>query len=154
MQVKLMVASITLTLLALTPPFWQPPADSRIPAGETGRQIRYGRELVAHTAKYLGPKGSVSRFMNGMNCQNCHLEAGTKILGNNYSAVFSTYPKLRERSGLVETVTKRITDCFERSLGGKAPDSASREMRAMVAYMQWLGSDVPKGQRPDGVGLG
>ncbi|MFD2932582.1 c-type cytochrome [Spirosoma flavum] len=140
--------------MALTPPiFWHPPADSRIPAGAEGQQVRYGRELIAHTAKYLGPTGSVRHLSNGMNCQNCHLDAGTKILGNNYSAVFSTYPKFRERSGSVETIVKRVSDCFERSLGGRAPDSTSREMKAIVAYMQWLGTDVPKGQRPDGVGL-
>jgi thiosulfate dehydrogenase len=143
-----------ITLAALVPPtYWKPPADSRIPAGTLGKQIRYGRELVAHTAKYLGPNGSVKHLSNGMNCQNCHLDAGTKVLGNNYSAVFSTYPRFRERSGATETVIKRISDCFERSLGGKAPDSASREMQAMVAYMRWLGTDVAKGQRPDGVGL-
>ena len=142
------------TMAALVPPtYWKPPADSRIPAGALGKQIRYGRELVAHTARYLGPTGSVKHLSNGMNCQNCHLEAGTKVLGNNYSAVFSTYPRFRERSGAVETVIKRISDCFERSLGGKAPDSTSREMQAMVAYMRWLGTDVAKGQRPEGVGL-
>ena len=141
-------------LAALVPPtYWKPPADSRIPAGILGKQIRYGRDLVAHTAKYLGPNGSVKHLSNGMNCQNCHLDAGTKVLGNNYSAVFSTYPRFRERSGATETVIKRISDCFERSLGGKAPDSASREMQAMVAYMKWLGTDVAKGQRPEGVGL-
>lgn len=146
--------AMSIGLVALTaPPYWRPPADSRMPTGAAGKQIRYGRELIAHTAKYLGPTGSVKQLSNGMNCQNCHLEAGTKVLGNNYSGVFSTYPRFRERSGSVETVIKRISDCFERSLGGRAPDSASREMQAMVAYMQWLGSNVPKGQRPDGVGL-
>lgn len=149
-----LLLSVVLILAALTPPdYWHPPADSRIPAGARGQQIRYGRELIAHTAKYFGPTGKVRHLSNGMNCQNCHLDAGTKVLGNNYSAVFSTYPKFRERSGSVESIVKRVSDCFERSLGGKAPDSTSREMRAIVAYMQWLGTDVPKGQRPDGVGL-
>lgn len=143
-----------LVLASLTPPtYWHPPADSRLPAGAKGQQIRYGRALIAHTAKYLGPKGSVRHLSNGMNCQNCHLDAGTKVLGNNYSAVSSTYPKFRERSGSVESIVKRVSDCFERSLGGQAPDSNSREMRAIVAYIEWLGTNVPKGQRPDGVGL-
>ena len=135
------------------PAYWHPPGDAQLPAGEAGRQIRYGRDLVAHTANYLGPRGSVLPLSNGMNCQNCHLDAGTKVLGNNYGGVFSTYPKFRDRSGSVETVVKRISDCFERSLGGRAPDSSSREMRAMVAYMQWLGTGVPKGKKPDGAGL-
>ena len=135
------------------PNYWRPPGDDQLPAGDAGKQIRYGRELIAHTAQYLGPTGSVRHISNGMNCQNCHLDAGTKVLGNNYSAVFSTYPKFRERSGGVESVVKRITDCFERSLGGKGPDSSSREMKAILAYMEWLGTGVPKSKRPEGVGL-
>ncbi|GAB2562014.1 c-type cytochrome [Spirosoma luteum] len=135
------------------PNYWHPPGDAQLPAGAAGKEIRYGRELVAHTAKYLGPNGSVLHLSNGMNCQNCHLDAGTKIMGNNYAAVFSTYPKFRERSGGIETVVKRITDCFERSLSGKGPDSSSREMKAMVAYMKWIGTGVPKGDKPKGAGL-
>ena len=34
-----------------------------------------------------------------------------------------------------------------------ALDSLSREMRAMVAYMQWLGKDVRKGEYAAGAGL-
>ena len=132
---------------------WLAPNVGDLPENKQGQLILYGRDLVAHTAKYLGPKGSVRQNTNGMNCQNCHLEAGTKIMGNNYAAVFSTYPKFRTRSNSVETVVKRISDCFERSLSGTAPDSNSREMRAMVAYMKWLGQDVPKGETPKGTGL-
>ena len=135
------------------PVYWSPPGDAKLPTGNAGNQIRYGRELIAHTAKYLGPAGSVRHLSNGMNCQNCHLDAGTKVLGNNYSAVFSTYPKFRDRSGSIETIVKRVSDCFERSLNGKAPDSSSREMNAIVAYIRWLGTEVPNGKRPDGAGL-
>jgi thiosulfate dehydrogenase len=88
-----------------------------------------------------------------MNCQNCHLDAGTKTFGNNYGAVASTYPKLRARSGNVESIEKRVNDCFERSLNGEALDSSSREMRAIISYIQWLGSDVEKGEVPKGSGL-
>ncbi len=116
-------------------------------------KINYGRELIAQTAYYLGPKGKVARLSNGMNCQNCHLDAGTKFWGNNFGAVAATYPKFRERSGTKETIIKRISDCFERSLNGRAPDSASREMQAMLAYIQFVGRTVPKGNSPKGVGL-
>src|SRR5688572_10010412 len=44
--------------------------------GEEREMVRYGEELIAHTSKYLGPEGIVARITNGMNCQNCHLEAG------------------------------------------------------------------------------
>lgn len=134
---------------------WTPPSDwrlSRLSAQEQAR-VRYGRELIAHTANYVGPNGSVAHLSNGMNCQNCHLNAGTQPWGNNYSAVQATYPRFRERSGTVESIAKRVNDCFERSLNGKPLDSASREMTAILAYMKWLGSDVPLAKKPRGVGL-
>lgn len=120
---------------------------------EQGALIRYGRELIVNTAAYLGPKGSVAALTNGMNCQNCHLDAGTKPWGNNYGAVWSTYPKFRARSGGQESVEKRVNDCMERSLNGTALDSSSREMRAIVAYMQWLGTGIRKEQKPKGSGI-
>jgi thiosulfate dehydrogenase len=132
---------------------WTGAGANQIPVTEEGKLIRYGRNLIENTAYYLGPKGSVARISNGMNCQNCHLEAGTKPWGNNYGAVASTYPKFRERSGSVETIEKRVNDCIERSLNGKAIDNNSTEMRAITAYIKWLGSEVPKGTKPKGSGI-
>ncbi|WP_205508299.1 c-type cytochrome [Longitalea arenae] len=132
---------------------WQAPDTATIPHDAAGDQIRYGRDLIARTAFYLGPKGKVAQISNGMNCQNCHLAAGTKPWGNNYGAVSATYPKYRDRSGSVETIEKRVNDCLERSLNGKTLDSNSREMRAIVAYMHWLGTNVPKGKKPLGSGI-
>jgi thiosulfate dehydrogenase len=101
---------------------WTGAGPNQIPADKNGREIRYGRDLVANTAYYFGPEGIIAHSSNGMNCQNCHLDAGTKPWGNNYGAVASTYPKFRERSGSIETIEKRVNDCFERSLNGSAID--------------------------------
>lgn len=116
-------------------------------------QILYGRELVVHTSKYFGPKGTLETYSNGMNCQNCHVEAGTKVFGNNYAAVASTYPKFRPRSGQIESIEKRVRDCFERSLNGKSPVDSSKEMQAIVAYIKWVGSEVAKEKKPEGAGI-
>lgn len=132
---------------------WQAPDVSSVPKDEHGDLIRYGKELIASTSSFIGPLGSVSTQANGMNCQNCHLEAGTKPFGNNFGSVASAYPKYRHRSGSVETIEKRINDCIQRSLNGAPLDSASREMRAIVAYISWLGKDVPKGVVAKGSGL-
>jgi thiosulfate dehydrogenase len=121
--------------------------------GEERELVIYGQELIAHTSKYLGPKGSVAQITNGMNCQNCHLQAGAKAWGNNYAAVFSTYPKFRDRSGQIESIYKRVADCMERSLNGTAVDSNSREFKAIYAYIKWLGQDVEKGAKPHGSGI-
>ncbi len=132
---------------------WVAPGTTEIPADAHGELVLYGRELIANTSLYLGPKGTLNAMSNGMNCQNCHLDAGTKPFGNNYSAVASTYPKFRARSGTQETIEKRVNDCFERSLNGQPLPENSREMQAIVAYIGWLGKDVPKGKSPDGAGL-
>jgi len=101
--------------------------------------IAYGQDLIAHTSKYFGPKGKLQYSTNGMNCQNCHLESGTKTWGLNYIAVYRSYPKYRARSGTVESIYKRVNDCFERSLNGKALDTTSKEMQAIYAYIKSLG---------------
>jgi thiosulfate dehydrogenase len=134
---------------------WTAPSDWRMMylAPEQKELVVYGRVLIAHTSEYLGPKGSVKAISNGMNCQNCHLNAGTQPWGNNYFAVQSTYPKFRARSGAIEDQVKRVNDCFERSLNGQALAAESKEMRAILAYIKWLGTDVAKGESPKGSGI-
>jgi thiosulfate dehydrogenase len=121
--------------------------------GEKRELVIYGEELIANTSRYLGPKGSVAAITNGMNCQNCHLNGGRKTWGNNYGAVAANYPKFRDRSGSIETVYKRVSDCMERSLNGKTLDSTTREMKAMIAYIEWVGHAVPKDSVPEGSGI-
>ena len=116
-------------------------------------QVQYGQALIAHTSKYLGPNGAVAKITNGMNCQNCHLNAGSQAWGNNYGAVYATYPKYRDRSGTVESIYKRVADCMQRSLNGKAIDSNSKEFTAIHAYIKWLGKDVKKNEKPIGSGI-
>lgn len=131
---------------------WHAPSIYAIPVSEEGNLIRYGRELISNTSKFLGPKGLVASVSNGMNCQNCHIDAGAKSYGNAFSAVASIYPTYRPRSGIVESIEFRINDCMMRSLDGETIDSLGQEMRAMVAYLKWIGKDVPKGVKPPGAG--
>jgi thiosulfate dehydrogenase len=138
---------------AIVQEFWIAPETSTISDAAEKENVEYGKELIAHTAKYLGPNGSVKSISNGMNCQNCHLQAGTAVFGNNYGSVASLYPKFRARSGGVENIQKRVNDCFERSLNGSALDTNSREMKAIVAYINFLGSNVPKGEKAAGSGF-
>lgn len=134
-------------------PLWEAPATRYLPPTAEGELIRYGERLVVNTSYYLGPRGIIAVLSNGMNCQNCHLDAGTRLYGNNYSAVFSTYPKFRERSGMVENIYKRVNDCLERSLNGRSLDTGSREMQALSAYINWLGQKVPRKSKPAGAGI-
>lgn len=132
---------------------WMPPDEKEIPFDSTGDLIRYGRELIVNTSFYLGPKGIVSQITNGMNCQNCHLDAGTRNFGIPLSAVAATFPKYLERSERMQSVESRVNDCLQRSLNGRPLDSLNYEMRAFVAYLKWLGHEVPKGVKPAGSGI-
>lgn len=143
----------------LTPVFepgklWVAPDPALAQMDPEVKLIGYGRDLITHTQDYFGPEGLVRpNTINGLNCQSCHLDAGSKPFGNNYFAVQSTYPLMRARSGTLETIPKRVNDCFERSLNGQALDSTGHEMKAIAAYIRWLGSGVPKGAKPKGTGL-
>lgn len=133
---------------------WVAPGEKDIPLDSTGDLIRYGKELILNTSKYLGPKGIIAANMsNGMNCQNCHIYGGTQNFANPFSGVKNNYPKYRARSGRVESYVFRVNDCMQRSLNGQPLDSLSTEMRAMVAYVNWIGRDVPKGIMPAGMGV-
>ena len=132
---------------------WHAADINLLPHTPDAEMIRYGRELIVNTSTYFGPKGTIAAITNGMNCQNCHMWAGTKSFGNNFAAVAANYPRYRDRSGRVESIEFRINDCMERSLNGKAIDSLSKEMRAMVAYFKWLGKEVPAKTKPPGSGI-
>ena len=114
---------------------------------------KYGRELIENTSYYFGPNGIVAHISNGMNCQNCHLNGGTIPWGNNYGGVYATYPKFRARSGGLETIPKRVNDCLQRSLNGQPIDSNSKEMKAIITYMKWLGDGIKKNHSPIGSGI-
>ena len=133
--------------------YWIAPDINSITDAKQKEQIEYGKELIAHTSKYFGPNGAVLKISNGMNCQNCHLQAGTAVFANNYGSVASLYPKFRARSGAVENIYKRVNDCFERSLNGNAIDTSGKEMQAIVAYINFLGTNVKKGEKAAGSGF-
>lgn len=135
-------------------PYWTPPDTNKIPAGPPGDLIRYGRELVVHTAVYIGPRGKISLAANGLSCQNCHIEAGTRPLGNNFFKVASCYPKYRPRRDGYVSIADRVNGCMERSMNGSAIDTATREMKAFIAYFKWLGKGVDKQTPLPGDGMG
>lgn len=132
---------------------WIAPDTNKIPSTTEGDLIRYGRALIENTSRYFGPNGIISNAGNGMQCQNCHLKAGTKLFGINFSMVANSYPRFKERSGSMESIEKKVEDCFERSMNGHVIDSTGREMKAFVAYLNWVGSNVGKGESTVGSGV-
>lgn len=79
---------------------WTAPDSNTIPQNDSGRIILYGKKLIHETSRYFGPKGSLGHNANGMNCQNCHLESGTRVWAGNFGSVAALYPRFSERREL------------------------------------------------------
>jgi len=118
--------------------------------------IKYGYALIAETYKYIGPENGNPRMIyagNNLSCKNCHLDAGTKKFAAPYIGVTGRFPQYRGREDVIGSIEERINGCMERSMNGKKLPTDSKEMRAMVSYMSWLGKDVPGGHKVKGAGF-
>jgi thiosulfate dehydrogenase len=133
------------------------PDIDKLPDDDWGRTVRYGRDLVANTASLIGPEAPDPghRFAgNNLNCQSCHLAAGTKEFGLSFIGTYADFPNYRARSGKVGTIEDRIQGCMARSMNGKALPADGPEMTAFVAYLKFLSSGRPVGAPTAGRGLG
>lgn len=120
---------------------------SLIPHDQFGESVRYGRELMINTARYIGPEGSAGSFAgNKMNCNNCHQDAGTKPYSFNLMASHEHYPQYRAREGRVLTLAERVNNCLTRPHNGKPLPLDSKEMVAFLSYLKWINTFVPKGK--------
>jgi thiosulfate dehydrogenase len=136
---------------------WVIPDVDKLPNDDWGRAVRYGRDLIVRTAALIGPEVSdpAHRFSgNNMNCQNCHLEAGTKEFGFPLVGVFADFPNYRAREGEVGTIEDRVQGCMERSMNGRRLPPDGREMTSIVAYLKFLSTGRPVGAQTVGRGVG
>lgn len=119
-----------------------PPDTSDLKDDIYGRTVKYGMRLMLNTAYYIGPHGTVGKYLgNEMTCTNCHLNAGAKPYGNNLFNTHRTYPQYRAREDKILTCADRVNNCITRPHNGKPLPLDSEEMTAFVTYIQWLGKD-------------
>lgn len=125
-----------------------PQLDTDLPSGNKGKQVKYGYLLATQSAKWMGPQviDQENRLYAGNNlaCQNCHLEGGTKPGAASWVGVTKRFPQFRGRENKVGTIEDRINGCMERSMNGKPLPDDSKQMQALVSYMEWLSEDVPE----------
>jgi len=127
-----------------------------LPHDKQGEMIRYGYDLVTHTASIIGPnvKNLNMRFAgNNLACQNCHIESGQRKFAAPFVGVTGRFPQFRKRDDAFATIEDRINGCMQRSMNGKKLPLDSKEMKAIVIYMNWLSRDVPTGKKVYGSGL-
>lgn len=157
MLIGLSLAVLTgVAALAQEAPVWTVPEVGALPQDARSQLIRRGRDLITATYAYIGPEVEASKRYAGNNlaCSNCHLSAGTRKFGLPLFGLFGDFPQDNPRSGTEITIEQRIDGCMERSMNGRAMPADAPEMQAMVAYIAFLSTGVPKGQQLPGMGAG
>lgn len=120
------------------------PQDTAIVDEPNAEQIFYGKRLLNETKRLLPEHVGAD-----MNCNSCHIAQGKIPLGDPYINSFNFYPRVMPRAGKEVNLVQRINGCFQRSMNGKALAPESKEMQAMLAYMEWLAQNTPKEQLVD-----
>jgi thiosulfate dehydrogenase len=153
----LVALSISSTAKSQSPVPWTMPEVSALPRDARGQLIRDGRDLMLATYAFIGPNvdDAAKRFAgNNLACTNCHLGGGTTKFGLPLFGIYNDFPAYSARTGGPITIEDRINNCMTRSMNGRALPNDAPEMRAMVAYVEFLSTGVPTGQQVPGLGAG
>jgi thiosulfate dehydrogenase len=100
-------------------------------------QLILGMRLMTQTKDML--PGHVG---NDLNCSSCHLNGGTVAKGSPFVGISAFFPSEAPRAGRVIDLEDRINGCFKRSMNGKPLARESAELKAMVAYTDWMKGSV------------
>lgn len=119
-----------------------------VPSSSEGAQIHMGREIFNHTPQFA------SRYVGAkISCGDCHLAAGTMAYAAPMVDLAGMFPMYNKRAGHVISLEDRIQECFTRSENGHPLPYNSPEMKAIVAYIDWLSRDEIKGKPWKGRGF-
>jgi thiosulfate dehydrogenase len=138
-------------------PGWSVPEVGALPDDEHGRLVRRGRDLVTATYAHIGPAVAdpAKRYAgNNLACSNCHLNAGTKKFGIPLWGLKDQFPSYSWEAGHKITIQDRLNSCMTRSMNGKPLPDDSPEMKALVAYIDFLSTGVQAGEKLAGLGEG
>ncbi len=122
-----------------------PNAPTKYPAGQLGKMVKLGEEILNHTDTHPLTKNLVN---NKLQCKNCHLpdKNGKVGAGKGMSTLIGTatvFPAWSKRQGTIQTLQDRINNCFMRSMSGTRPIIDTKASMAMAAYVTWLSSGLP-----------
>lgn len=154
------IACVSLAAVAAQQPAataaWPRPGDpNTLPGGAWKDAVLYGRQLVVETYSILGPEVRDSKLRysgNNLSCQSCHLDGGTRQFALPLIGMTGVFPAYMARENEVRTLEDRINGCFERSMNGRALPVDSKEMKAILAYLQFISIGVPTGASLQGRG--
>ena len=114
--------------------------------------VKMGYLLIKESPRQMGPaaENPEMRFAgNNLACANCHLQAGAQAGAASWVGVIDRFPQFGGRSNTLGTLEDRINGCMERSMNGKKLPLESEAMKAIVAYMDWLGEGLPQERKKE-----
>lgn len=115
--------------------------------GSMPPKVKAGYLLVAETPGQMGPMANDPKMRyagNNLTCTNCHLKLGTQAGSGSWVGVAKRFPQFRGRENRIGDLQDRVNGCMERSMNGKKLPRDSEQMQAIVAYIEWLGEELPK----------
>jgi thiosulfate dehydrogenase len=124
-----------------------PPDPSTIPNTPLGDMIRFGRNVFVDTQKNAKPYVG-----NGLNCVNCHLDAGRAPNSAPLWAAYVVYPLFRSVNEQVNTFALMLEYCFRYSMNGRMPPPDSPVVVGLISYSYWLATGAPVGTQLAGRG--
>ena len=130
-------------------PEFNPPRYADMLKSPNAGQLIYGMRLMRDTKRLLP-----NYVGNGLNCDNCHINGGTMAFAAPYVGVAAQFPSYNPRAGHVIDFKDRVNGCMLRSMAGKPLDKNASEMKAMVAYMDWIRNGYQMKQKIPGRGVG
>jgi len=136
-------------------PSWPQPNADALPGGAFKDMVVYGRKLFNETYSVMGPevRDPAMRYSgNNLSCQSCHLGSGTQRFALPMVGVYGAFPTYMAREDEVRTLEERIQGCMERSMNGRELPLGGKEMKAFLAYIQFVSTNIPVGRATDGRG--
>ncbi len=125
---------------AASPIAFTPPPAGPFPRDALGKTAQLGENIFVHTQRYA------KRYIgNGLNCENCHLDAGRKAGAAPLWAAYVAYPRYQKKYRRVVTFGQRLDGCFRFSMNGTAPPLTGQTIAALTTYAAWLARGAPVG---------
>lgn len=138
-----------LDLVAKNPAKFETPRLADMLKQPNAEQLIRGMRLHLET-RTLAPQN----VGDSLNCTTCHLNAGTVADGSPFVGVSAFFPSYGPRAGKIITLAERINGCFKRSMNGKPIKPDLPDMKAMVAYFDWMKIGAKAGDKVVGRGIG
>ena len=113
----------------------------------TPEKVKEGYLLLSASSQYMGPlnKDSKRRFSgNNLSCTNCHLNGGTMSGAASWIGINDRFPQFGGRANKEGSLVDRINGCMERSMNGRPIPKNAKQMKAIIAYMEWLDYGIPR----------